>query len=155
MNEPNRPSWIVRIPTPIWLLVLVILALLAGWALDLPAVARSRPAGIALIVLGLALSAWARGTFGKLGAEIYPWSESHSSLVTSGPFRFTRNPMYLGMLVIGVGAALVAGTWAMWLVPVVLFVLDTFVIIPFEERSMESAYGDDYRAYKARVRRWV
>ena len=63
--------------------------------------------------------------------------------------------MYLGLIVIGVGAALLAGTWLMWLVPVVLFVLDNFVIIPYEERSVERALGDAYRAYKARVRRWL
>lgn len=155
MNETGRPSWIVRIPTPIWLFVLVILALLAGWWLRLAPIVQNRPAGIALIVLGFAVSAWGRFTFRKLGAEIFPWSESHTALVASGPFRFTRNPMYLGILVIGVGAALVAGTWAMWLVPVVLFVLDHFVIIPFEERSMEHTFGDSYRSYKARVRRWI
>ena len=77
------------------------------------------------------------------------------ALVVSGPFRFTRNPIYLGLCVVGVGAALLAGTWLMWLVPVTIFLLDNFAIIPFEENSMERAYGDDYRAYKARVRRWL
>ena len=105
------------------------------------------------IVAGAALSGWARLTFKRVDAEIYPWSPTHSSFVTSGPFRISRNPMYLGILVIGVGAALVAGTWLMWLVPVLLFVLDNFVIIPFEERSMEQTFGDTFRAYRGRVRR--
>ena len=78
-----------------------------------------------------------------------------SSLVRSGVYRFTRNPMYLGLVVIALGAALTAGTWLMWLVPIIVFTLDQFVIIPFEERSMERAYGDAYRGYKARVRRWI
>jgi protein-S-isoprenylcysteine O-methyltransferase Ste14 len=63
--------------------------------------------------------------------------------------------MYLSLVVIGVGAAFVAGTWLMWLVPVVLFALDHFVIIPFEEQSMERTFGDSFRAYRARVRRWI
>lgn len=153
-NESERASWIVRIPTPIWLFALVIAALAAGAWLRLPAIAQSRPLGIALIVAGFGLSAWGRLTFRRHGAEIFPWSEAHSTIVASGPFRYTRNPMYLGMLVIGAGAALTAGTWVMWLVPVVLFGLDHFVIIPFEERSMERAYGEAFREYKARVRRW-
>ena len=69
------------------------------------------------------------------------------------PRRFSRNPMYLGIVVIGVGVALIAGTWLMWLVPGVVF--DELVIIPFEERSMERTFGDAYREYRARVRRWI
>lgn len=155
MADATQPSWIVRIPTPLWLLGLVVVALLAGWALQLPVIVRHRPAGVALLVAGLALTAWARLAFKRQSAEVYPWSEAHSALVTSGPFRFSRNPMYLGLIVAGVGVALIEGTWLMWLVPVVLVLLDHFVIVPFEERSMERAFGDAYRAYRARVRRWI
>lgn len=155
MSDADKPSWIVRIPTPIWLITLVIVALVADLGINAPALLQHRPTGIALIVLGVALSAWGRLTFSRSGAEIFPSSEKHSTLVASGPFRFTRNPMYLGIAVIGLGAALTAGTWLMWLVPIIVFALDQFVIIPFEEGSMERAYGDAYRGYKARVRRWI
>ena len=155
MTDANKTSWIVRIPTPLWMIGLIGLALLIDWPLQLPAILQQRALGIALIVAGAAFSGWARLTFKRVDAEIYPWSPTHSSFVTSGPFRISRNPMYLGILVIGVGAALVAGTWLMWLVPVLLFVLDNFVIIPFEERSMEQTFGDTFRAYRGRVRRWI
>ncbi|CAI8776749.1 protein of unknown function [Methylocaldum szegediense] len=62
--------------------------------------------------------------------------------------------MYLGAIVMGIGAALIAGTWLMWLVPLALFLLQNFVIIPFEERSMRHTFGEEYEAYCARVRRW-
>ena len=155
MTEIDKPSWIVRIPTPIWLIALVIVAVVVDLALRSPAIVQHRPTGIALIALGVALSAWGRLTFSRQRAEIFPSSETHSALVAGGPFRFTRNPMYLGIVVIGVGAAFVAGTWLMWLVPITVFALDQFVIIPFEERSMERTYGDAYRGYKSRVRRWI
>lgn len=155
MTDTDKPPSIVRIPTPIWLIVLVILALVVDIPLQAPALVQHRPAGIALIVLGVALAAWGRLTFFQQGAQVFPWSHDHRALVASGPFRFTRNPMYLGIVVTGVGAALVAGTWLMWLVPIVIFALDNFVIIPFEERSMERTHGDAYRVYKARVRRWI
>jgi protein-S-isoprenylcysteine O-methyltransferase Ste14 len=155
MNDASKPSWIVRIPTPLWLIGLIVAALLFDLALQLPPILQHRPAGVVLIVLGFGISAWARLTFKKQNAEIFPWSETHSTLIASGPFRFSRNPMYLGLLVVGVGAALVAGTWLMWLVPVLLFVLDNFVIIPFEERSVEHTFGDAFRTYRARVRRWI
>ena len=155
MTDASKPSLIVRIPTPIWLLLLIVIALLVDWPLQLPPVLQSRPAGVALVLLGMAWSGWARLTFRRSSAEIYPWSQRHSALVARGPFRFGRNPMYLGLNVVAVGAALLAGTWLMWLVPVVLFSLDNFVIVPFEERSMERALGDAYTGYKARVRRWL
>jgi protein-S-isoprenylcysteine O-methyltransferase Ste14 len=155
MADAAKPSWIVRIPTPIWLILLVIVALVADLLFTLPVLVQYKPAGIALIVLGFAFSGWGRLTFRNHGAEIFPWSEAHSTLVAAGPFRFTRNPMYLGIAVIGLGAALLAGTWLMWIVPIAIFALDNFLIIPFEERSMERACGDAYRAYKARVRRWI
>lgn len=151
----DTPSWIVRIPTPLWLVGLVIVALGVDWLLDPGPVAKYWPAGTVLIAAGFAFSSWARLTFKKQRAEIIPSSDVHPTLVAAGPFRITRNPMYLGIFVIGIGAALVAGTWPMWLVPVLLFALDNFVIIPFEERSMERAFGDAFRAYKTRVRRWL
>jgi protein-S-isoprenylcysteine O-methyltransferase Ste14 len=155
MNDNAHPSWIVRIPTPIWLIALVIVALVIDLYVKAPALLQHRPTGIVLIVLGVALAGWGRLTFSRNGAEIFPSSEKHSTLVASGPFAFTRNPMYLGIVVTALGAALTAGTWLMWLVPIIVFVLDQFVIIPFEERSMGRSYGDAYGAYKARVRRWI
>jgi protein-S-isoprenylcysteine O-methyltransferase Ste14 len=155
MTDARKASWMVRIPTPLWLIGLIIVALLVDQPLQAPAILQHRAAGVVLILAGFAFSAWAALTFRKQRAEIYPWSESHSALVTRGPFRFSRNPMYLGALVVAIGAALVAGTWLMWLVPVVLFLLDNFAIIPFEERSMERTFGDEYREYAARVRRWI
>jgi protein-S-isoprenylcysteine O-methyltransferase Ste14 len=155
MNDVSKPSWIIRIPTPIWLVALVAIAILVDLPLKAPALLQHKPTGVVLIVLGGALSVWGRLTFSRHGAEIIPSSQSHSALVASGPFAFTRNPMYLGIVVVAIGAALTAGTWLMWLVPIVIFVLDNFVIVPFEERSMEHARGDAYRAYKTRVRRWL
>ena len=155
MSTEAAAPLIVRIPTPLWLIGLILIALAVDWPLQLPAVLQHRPIGIVLIVIGLAISVWGRLTFRQQRAEIIPSSETHSTLVATGPYKFTRNPMYLGIVVIALGAALVAGTWLMWLVPIIVFALDQSVIIPFEERSMERAYGEAFRSYKARVRRWL
>jgi protein-S-isoprenylcysteine O-methyltransferase Ste14 len=155
MSTTGKAPWIVRIPTPVWLLGLIVAALLVDLAFELPAVAAHRPAGAVLIAAGVALSVWAALTFRRQRAEIVPSSETHRALVATGPFRFSRNPMYLGSLFVGVGAALLAGTWPMWLVPATLFLLQNFVIIPFEERSMGRTFGDAYRDYRSRVRRWL
>ncbi len=150
---PSKPSWIVHIPTPLWLILLVLLALGTNVLLQTSAVVRHRPTGVILILVGLALSIWAVVTFRMHRAQINPLSDAHNTVVASGPFLVSRNPMYLGILVQGIGAALVAGTWLMWAVPVVLFALDHFVIIPYEERSMERTFGAAFGAYKQRVRR--
>src|SRR5690606_2320138 len=100
--DATQPSWVVRIPTPIWLIGLIVVALVVDWAIELPPVLQHRPTGIVLLVVGVAFSAWAWYTFRQHSAEIHPWSEAHSALVTSGPFRFTRNPMYLGGIVAGI-----------------------------------------------------
>jgi protein-S-isoprenylcysteine O-methyltransferase Ste14 len=155
MSDATKPPLIVMIPSPIWLIAMIIVALLLNLALHAAPIVQHRPAGIALILAGVALAAWGRLTFLAQRAEIVPGSQTHRALIAAGPFRFTRNPMYLGLLTIGVGAALVAGTWLMWLVPVLLFVLDNFVIVPFEERSMDRTFGDAYRRYRAAVRRWL
>jgi protein-S-isoprenylcysteine O-methyltransferase Ste14 len=152
---PSKPPWIVHIPTPIWLIGLIILALGVNLLLQSSAVVQHRPTGVILILVGLAFSIWAVVTFRMHRAQIKPSSDSHNALVASGPFLVSRNPMYLGILVQGIGAALVAGTWLMWAVPVVIFLLDHFVIIPYEERSMERTFGAAFGAYKQRVRRWI
>lgn len=155
MTDPGNPSLVVRIPTPIWLIVLVAAAWFASERLELPALVQQRPIGIVVLVAGFICTAWAFFTFRRHGAEILPSSTEHPTFVTSGPFRWSRNPMYLGSIGMALGAALIAGTWLMWLVPIVLFVLQNFVIIPFEERSMKHTFGEQYDAYCARVRRWI
>lgn len=155
VTEPGTPSVIVSIPSPVWLIAMIAAALLIGELLQLPAVAQHRPVGVLVLLAGFLWSAWAFLTFRQHRAEIRPSATEHPVLVTSGPYRWSRNPMYLGGIVLAVGAALIAGTWLMWLVPVVLFLLQNLVIIPFEERSMKRTFGDEYDAYRARVRRWI
>ncbi|HEY8518770.1 MAG TPA: isoprenylcysteine carboxylmethyltransferase family protein [Gammaproteobacteria bacterium] len=155
ITDPGKPSIIVRIPTPIWLIGLIIVATVLGEWLRLPAVLQHRPTGVVVLLIGICWGAWSVATFRRQGAEIMPSSTVHPKFVTSGPFRWSRNPMYLGSIGIAVGAALIGGTWLLWLVPVVLFLLQNFVIIPFEERSMRQTFGAEYDAYCARVRRWI
>lgn len=78
-----------------------------------------------------------------------------TALVTSGPYRLTRNPMYLGMAVLYVALALALGViWALAVLPFVIFAVDRLVIAR-EEPYLERKFGEQYRQYKGRVRRWV
>jgi len=76
-------------------------------------------------------------------------------LVTDGPFRYTRNPGYLGLAMLYAGIAVLRNSlWAILLLPVVVYVIQREVI-GREERYLERTFGEEYLAYKARVRRWV
>ncbi|HXI86284.1 MAG TPA: isoprenylcysteine carboxylmethyltransferase family protein [Parvularculaceae bacterium] len=151
----HKPSIFVIIPPPIWALLFFLIGWGAGAALKLDRVFQSTAAGVALVIAGFAFAAWGRLTFARVGAEIQPASAKNSVLVTNGPFHFTRNPMYLGILIIMIGLSLVVGTVAA-LISIIVYVLwANFISIPYEEQKMERQFGEDYRAYKKSVRRWI
>ena len=150
----KRPSIPVIVPPPIWALLFVLAAWLAGRALALPILFQHTLAGWAVFALGFLVSASGRLAFAKAGTEVIPVSKKNSVLVETGPFRFTRNPMYLGILIAAAGLSIVIGTAAAYLAPVAFFLLVNFISIPYEEEKMERQFGDSFRDYKARVRRW-
>jgi protein-S-isoprenylcysteine O-methyltransferase Ste14 len=152
-----KPSWIVRIPPPIWTLAMLIIAYaLQRNAIDLAIhVIQSTSLAIAFIVAGIALAIWGERSFAAAGTEIMPASATNKKLVTSGPFRFTRNPMYLGLILASLGVAFYFGTLPFFVVPMLVFLLCNFVFIPFEEAKMQRQHSDPYTDYITRVRRWL
>jgi protein-S-isoprenylcysteine O-methyltransferase Ste14 len=111
---------------------------------------------VSLAAAGLAIDLISVMAFIRARTTVNPLAPQRSSaLVVRGLYRFSRNPMYLGMLLILIGwAAYLAEPLA--LAPVILFVvlIERMQILP-EERALEEKFGDDYRAYKKRVRRWI
>ena len=154
-DETPRPSFLVIIPPPVWALAFILIVWVAGLALQLETPLRHTIAGGIVFVLGFLVSASGRAAFAKVGTEVRPASKENSTLVTNGPFRFTRNPMYVGILVATVGLSFLIGTRLAVVAPVIFFLFVNFISIPYEEAKMERQFGDDYRAYKARVRRWL
>jgi protein-S-isoprenylcysteine O-methyltransferase Ste14 len=113
-----------------------------------------RIAGAACMLAALSLSIWAVATFHRIGTTPNPAGGS-TALAFEGPYRFSRNPMYLGLTLVQVGLALAADTlWPLLLLPVFVLIIRRAVIGP-EERYLEGKFGEPYRAYKARVRRWI
>jgi len=110
---------------------------------------------VALIALGIALAAAAAMLFRREGTELEPTSTANRKLVTSGPFRVTRNPMYLGLIIVTIGVAFWVGAWPMFLVPVALFATANWVHVPFEEEKMRRQFGEAFDAYARKVRRWI
>ena len=145
----------LRLPPPIWALVDVLIAYavsrVAGW----PGGLHSGPIGLTLLVLGCVPSLWAVLLFRRAGTEIQPTSPANKALITSGAYRFTRNPMYLGLVIVMLGLALWLGSWPMLLAPLAFFATVNFVHIPFEEAKMRRQFGETFEAYARRVRRWI
>lgn len=110
--------------------------------------------GIVPLALGVILNLIADAAFKKHGTTVKPFEES-STLVTAGVFRFSRNPMYFGMLLILIGIALFMGSLAPFLVIVAFGILMEMVFIKTEEKMLEEKFGGSWIAYKKQVRRWI
>lgn len=109
--------------------------------------------GLVLLPAGVLLLAWAVVTMRRARTTVSPYKPS-SAIVRSGPYRFTRNPIYLADAILYVGLALAFRSGAaLVLLPVVLAVI-RYGVIAREERYLERVFGDPYRAYEAEVRRW-
>ena len=139
-----KPGWYIKIPPPIWTIAMLLVAYELQRSLNWAAVvyARSPPAAILLLIAGVGLAIWGRRMFAAAGTEIMPASPSNKMLVMRGPFLFTRNPMYLGLILASLAIALYAGTIPFLFVPILLFLLCNFIFIPFEEAKMQRQFGD-------------
>lgn len=147
----------LKLPPPVWALIYVLLTLAIsrqlGWP-ELPGLPLPE-LGIALAFIPWALPVWAAFMFHRAGTEINPVSPTNRALVVDGPYRYTRNPMYLGLVMATVGVAIWVGAWPMFLAPLALFATANWVHVPFEEAKMRRQFGATFDQYLARVRRWV
>ena len=125
--------------------------LAAGFNLE---VEVRRSVALTLIIGGLLLDGMAAGLFRRRGTAVEPWKPS-TTLIIEGPYRFSRNPIYLGFAVTYLGLAVAMDSWvALLLLAPCLAVVDRFVI-QREERYLASKFGAAYTAYCATVRRWL
>jgi len=139
-----------------YFLILFVLSVLLNFVFPVP-VFLSPPStysGFLIIGFGFVLALWSRSLFLKNATTLQP-SEEPTSLVTSGPFRLSRNPIYLGMASILLGVAVLLGSLVTLAFPVIFVTLIEFFIIPREEQNLENLFGEPYREYKKSVRRWI
>lgn len=148
----------VRLPAPLVLLV----SILVGVALRYLVAAAPLPgprlaqlvAGALLLVAGTGIGMPAYRLFKKTGQSPKPWTPS-PELLARGPYRFSRNPMYVGMFAQQLGIGLLVGTaWVVGLSVVTLLVIHVTSVIP-EEAYLEQRFGASYRDYKSKVRRYL
>src|SRR5215813_3139233 len=135
----------------------VIAGLALNWLVPLPFLPVDLPAGwlgAIVFVFALALAAWAIVTITTAGSNV-PTNLPTTTVVETGPNRFTRNPIYLGMLLglIGLAIAFDNLSLLMMLVPFALVI--RYGVVAREETYLERKFGDVYRGYRSRVRRWL
>ena len=147
----------VRYPPPTVYVAFILLGWGLSYAATLPVPGPryvSLAAGLAILLAGLWLIAGAIKLFRRTGQEPAPWKPS-PELVLSGAYRFTRNPMYLGLTCIQTGLGLaVNNLWITLLAPFSLLAVHFLAVVP-EEKYLTEKFGESYRNYMTKVRRYL
>jgi protein-S-isoprenylcysteine O-methyltransferase Ste14 len=151
----KRASGVILPPPLIYLIfILVAWALAERLPIDLPANAWTEVAGWSLIGAGVLLMGWAALLMRRHRTTVNPYGKP-SRLLEEGPFGFSRNPIYLADTLIYAGIGLLlASLWPWLLLPLLILCMQGAVIV-HEERLLDELFGDTYRAYRQRVRRWL
>ena len=156
MNETRDNSGAIIRPPVAWAFA-ILAGLIIDWLYPLPFVAALIPrvwVGIVVFALGFALAVWAIITIRKAGSRIET-SLPTTTIVSSGPYGFTRNPVYLGMFLGQTGLAI--GFDSLWLLAMLVpfYLVIRYGVVAREEAYLERKFGRTYLGYKSRVRRWV
>lgn len=159
MENSNDRAAVRVFPPAVPLLTVVLgVALQHYWPIDsgiaLPAAARYSVGAFIVVASVLGLGLWSVLLVRRSDQTENPWKPT-TAIIESGPFRISRNPMYLQMVLVCLGfSVLLWNAWILLLTPLCAWLLQRLAIRP-EERYLERKFGDDYRAYKRRVRRWI
>jgi protein-S-isoprenylcysteine O-methyltransferase Ste14 len=156
MSAPEKDSPQLPAPPPVFLLLFLTVGggLHAVFPLSIGPASLLRLAGGGIILAAVALVLWARQTMVRAGTNIRPTLPA-LTLVAAGPYRFTRNPMYLSLSLLQLGFGLVlADAWPVLLTLPLVAVLH-WGVIRREENYLRAKFGEPYRQYLERVRRWI
>ncbi len=153
-DDQDNPG--IRVPPPLIYLLALLLGLLLNRRLHVPFLPRgvARLLGWPFVGGAMTLAAWFARTMRAADTTMHI-NKPVSRVVQDGPFRFSRNPGYLSLTMLYAGIAVLRNAlWAIVLLPLVVYVIQREVI-EREEGYLERTFGEEYLAYKARVRRWV
>ena len=154
MTDENKDAPKVMMLPPMLVLLHVAAGIVLDWAVPLDFGHFWGWPGLALLAVAVVTTGWARRLFERAGTNVPP-DQPALVIVKDGPYRFTRNPMYLGFLVGFAGLSLLADAPLMLLLTFSLFYfLDRRIVVP-EEEYLTQKFGDVYRDYQRQVRRWI
>ena len=156
MADTTDTAHVIIRPPLAWALA-VLGGLALNWLVPLPFLPANQPVvwlGALVFGLALALFAWAIVTMTRAGSNV-PTNRPTTTIVESGPYRFTRNPIYLGMFLGLIGLAIAYDTLWLLMMHVPFALVIRYGVVAREEAYLERKFGDVYRAYRSRVRRWL
>jgi len=141
-------------PTLLTLCIGVILVLHCAWPVWQILIFPWNLAGVILIISGLALTSSGSRQFEQVGTTVMTF-DAPGRLVVSGLYRYTRNPMYLGFVLLLAGIWMALGSLSPLGVVIFFLAVTDIYYIRFEENMLEKTFGDDFRQYCQQVRRWI
>ncbi len=154
MSEETKDAPKVMMLPPTLVLIHICAGIVLNWLFDTSLDEAWGWLGLALLGGAFYLTRWAKGVFEEAGTNVPP-NKPAIVIVQDGPYRYTRNPMYLSFVLGFAGLSLLAGAPMMLLTTASLFYfLDQRVIVP-EEEYLSVKFGDAYRDYMKQVRRWI
>ncbi|MBV8535353.1 MAG: isoprenylcysteine carboxylmethyltransferase family protein [Alphaproteobacteria bacterium] len=156
MADPPDTANVLVHPPIAWALAAAV-GLGLDWLVPLPFVPATVPAGWVggiVFALALALGIWAIVTMTRAGSNV-PTHRPSTIIVESGPYRVTRNPIYLGMFLGQIGLAVAFNSLWLYVTLVPFALVIRYGVVAREEAYLERKFGDVYRGYRARVRRWL
>jgi len=153
-EQPDRAGVIFPPPALMLLALIAAIALHHFWPLPAAPKALAVALGAAFSVFGIGIAAWGRITLVKGGTNVSPYKPT-TSIISGGPFGFTRNPLYVGIQSLFVGLSLLLGTWWGLVLLLPAFLILHYGVVLREEAYLERRFGRVYLSYKSKVRRWL
>lgn len=142
-------------PPPLMLVAAVVAGVVldAVWPIHVPA-AAVQVFGIVFLVLSASLASWSFRAFAQMRTNVLPHKPT-TAVVKHGPYRYTRNPMYVSLVMLQTSIAVLLGNvWILFMIVPLVLALHYGVVMP-EERYLEQKFGEEYLSYKRSVRRWL
>ncbi len=145
-----------QLPSPAFFNSFIILAIVMHFILPIMRIIHPpfTYLGLILILTGVILNVWATRTM-KYGNTTIEYDEAPKKLIEDGPFKISRNPIYLSGVILSLGIAILLGSAITFIFPIMLAAILNYLYIPAEEMRLEKYFGQEYLNYKKQVRRWL
>ena len=145
-----------KIPPPILALIMIVIIYLSSLTVETFTFSYQTVLSVLVVAIGLGCAVPSFRLFANNNTTISPFTPSETTaLVTSGMYRYSRNPMYLGLVLLTIAATIFFGTWlGIVIIVAFIFLLNFLQIIP-EEEALLDIFGEEYVEYKKKVRRWI